>query len=578
MNSNNVEVLTLPSGDGLRGKLHAGLDLFKGVFRLIGPYWRSEEKAFAWVGLVVVVALNFSLVYLSVLFNRWNGDFFNALEGLDHAAYMSLLYKFCGLVLAMIIAYVSQSYSQNYLVFRWRIWFTKNMLGRWLDDSTFCKLFTMGAKTENPDQRISEDIASFTESSMMLFVGILKESVNAITFGVILWGLSKGITLAAFGMPAVAIPGYMLWLTIIYVGFATFFIYKTGRPLVKLDYIKERVEANFRFSLMRIRDRRSEVAILNGGHSESLLLNGKLHDIISNFHQILKRVIYINTLQNLFGNATNVLPYIAAAPMFFAGSINLGDLMRLGAAFGAVEMSLMYFMDNINELANWKANFNRITDFSDEMTSVAAHKGSDLQVHMGKDKELQLNLELYLPKGNKLFGINLDMIAGEKVLVMGRSGLGKSTLTKAIVGQWPYAIGNIVRPHSLFVLPQKPYFPITSLRETVLYPNLHADVADSEIIRVLKVCCLEKLVHSLDEVKDWNAELSLGEQQRLNFARVILSRATFLILDEPTASVNKDLEREMFRTLLAELPTASILTISHSIALQDIHDRVVTLG
>jgi putative ATP-binding cassette transporter len=559
-----------------------GIELFKHVHALTAPYWKSDEKVFAWSLLTIVVSLNMASIYMMVLLNDWNGSFYNVLQDLDKDRMPGLLLQFFCLVLVYIVIAVSESFLRSYLAFKWRVWLTKSIMHDWLKDNTFCRLFTYKTKTENPDQRISQDISVFTSNSLSLGLDIFTQGIKCITFAVILWNLSSGLVLPLPGGNHLTIPGYMLWLTIIYVTISTYMIYKAGKPLIALDYAQEKVEADFRFGLMRVRERREEVSVLDGSKAEMRFLTQNLIDVIKNYKQIIKRNIYVNSLQNLFLNFTTVLPILAASPMFFSGAITLGVLMQISNAFGQVEGAMMVFALNFQSFAAWKATLNRIVDFRAEMAEISRQQASndnELKLHKhATAAELKVNnLTVHLPHQKDLAKFDFTIKPHERVLIMGRSGLGKSTLLKCIAGHWPFASGHITRPDHLTIIPQKPYFPISTLRNSLLYPNLDYVVSDTEIKRVLAVCQLPQLQNRLDEVHDWNAILSLGEQQRLNFARIILAKQTWVILDEPTASMDKALETKLFSALFAELPTITVVTIGHALSLKDLHTRCIDL-
>lgn len=574
-----VAIENHPQMPEVKNKTHYSL-FFKQIISLVTPYWRSEEKYMAWGMLIAVLALNMTLIYCAVLINTWNGNFYDALQRLDKSHFSSLLAQFFLLVTFYIIIAVSSSFLEAYLGFKWRIWLTKQIMNDWLHNSTFCKLFTYKTKTENPDQRISQDIASFTSSTLSLSLNIITQLIKGITFAFILWKLSSALTLPLPGGANLNIPGYMLWLTIIYVTFSTFVIYKSGKPMVALDYTQEKVEADFRFSLMRIRERRDEVSMLSGAKAETALLNKNISSVVKNYKQIILRNIYVNSFQNLFNNFTTILPVLAAAPMFFSGAITLGILMQIANAFGQVEGSLMIFALNFQAFASWKATLNRIVDFRTEMAELApkvAANSSELNMNRSVDhNELHINnLTLHLPHLTNLSKFDFHIKPQEHVLIMGRSGLGKSTLLKCIAGHWPYASGSIKRPEDITIIPQKPYFPISTLRDSLLYPNLEHIIDDQEIKRILNECALDHLQQDLYIVHDWNAILSLGEQQRLNIARVIISKPKWLILDEPTASMDKALEARLFQALYKELPDVTLVTIGHAPSLKDLHTRCI---
>ncbi len=556
------------------------LTLVKQLYAMVAPYWKSEERLFAWTMLAVILALNIAVVYELVWINTWNGEFYNSLQELNKDRFYALIWQFFLIVGILIVTLVSEQFLESYLAFNWRVWLTKQVMGDWLHNSTFSLLFTTKAKTENPDQRISQDLANFTTKTLSLGTSIFNQTIRSITFAIILWELSSSMLLPLPGGTSVVVPGYLLWLTIIYVIFATYIIYRSGKQLVSLDYAQEKFEANFRFNLMRIRERRDEVSILHGGVAETKFLNRNLLDIVGNFKRIIKRNVFVNSYQNFFDNLTTVLPILAAAPMFFAGAIKLGVLMQIYNAFTRVQGALMAFALNFQDFASWKANFNRIIFFRSEMSELTPKLDTvahNLQLNISAtQKALHVsNLVLQLPELQQLVKFDFSIQPHEHVLIMGRSGLGKTTLLKCIAGYWPFAQGRIDRPDNIMIIPQKPYFPIATLREGLLYPNLQAAISDVEIKRALKLCHLENLADTIYEIHDWNSMLSLGEQQRLNFARVILARPEWVIMDEPTASMDKHLEGELFRVLYSELPYVTLLTIGHAPSLKEYHTRTL---
>lgn len=580
-NAADIALINQPPSEKSGEKLGA-LQIVSQLYDLASPYWRSEERVFAWGLLFGVLALNMGGIYCAVLLNEWNARFYNALQTLDKDNFSFLLFQFLGIVMIYITILVAESFMQAYLAFKWRIWLTKQILGDWLSNNTFCKLFTHKSKTENPDQRISQDVSLFTSSTLTLSLSIVTQLVKSVTFAFILWTLSSSLLLPLPGGIELKIPGYMLWITIIYVIISTVIIYVTGKPLVKLDYAQEKVEADFRFGLMRIRERRDEVSMIDGANAEKKFLHGTLQDVISNYKKIIKRNIYVNSFQYISINFTTILPILAAAPMFFSGVITLGILMQIANAFSQVEGALMVFAMNFQAFASWKATFNRILDFKSEMSSLKKNSElPDLAFNLTLTpgvKRLHIeNLTIHLPESQNLTNFDFSVNAGEKVLLMGRSGLGKSTLLKCIAGNWPYALGAIERPEQLTIVPQKPYFPISTLRNCLLYPNLDQDISDNELYRILEICELNVLKGRLDEVTDWLSVLSLGEQQRLNFARIILARPDWLIMDEPTASMDKGLEARLFTTLFKELPNITLLTIGHATSLKDLHSRCIEI-
>lgn len=547
------------------------------TFRLLVlPYWKSEEKYTAGILLSLVIALNLAFVYANVLLNKWSGTFYDALQKLDVTEFNSLLIKFAIYVTFLILSFLAMTYVQDYLSFNWRSWMTRKFVERWFANKSFYKSLQQETAPDNPDQRISQDISNFTSGVLGFGTSILSSIVNLMTFSFILWSLSPEFSISLGEDSVLSIPGYMLWLTIIYSVVATYIIFKTGKPLIKLDYIGETTEANFRYGLMRIVERKDEIALLDGEKHEIKQLGKKFEAIKVNYLKQLVRNVYINTAQNIFSNASSVFPLLAAAPAFFSGAITLGTLMQLGNAFGSVQTALMLFGSNYQNLASISAMSNRLKQLH-QSTAIKDHVSS---INLTIDNaQLEVNnLTLYKPnQTTPLLSISFSLKAGERLMVKGRSGIGKTTLIKTIAGIWPHATGAINKPEVIDIMPQKPYFPVCSLREAILYGNDDINISDKAIGNLLSVFNLSNLSPDLDKSADWNAKLSLGEQQRLTFIKIILKKPKWLILDEPTASLDLENQNNAIQTLFTSLPETGILTISHSDSLAKYHDTVLSL-
>ncbi|MFI4937781.1 MAG: ABC transporter ATP-binding protein/permease [Candidatus Berkiellales bacterium] len=568
----------LPSDLIVTEKKSSLLKNLRKIFKsLILPYWFSEEKLMARILLVTVISLNIGFVYVTVLVNNWEGQIFNTIQQMDKGKFFSLIFQFPIYIFFFLVTALTKEYLQDYLCFRWRTWMTNIHLTKWLTNKAFYKTLHPEAKFDNPDQRISQDINNFAFITMRLLMTSFSSIITTIAFANILWGLSPAVSLAIIGLPDLYLSGYMLWLTIIYALIASLIIYMIGKPMVKLDFIQEKTEANFRFSMMRMIDRKEETALINGEHDDFNFFKKIYHSIRDNFKEILIRRIYINISQNFFLNATAVIPLLAAAPMYFAGAITLGAITQLTGAFNAIENALMIFVINFQTLASWKTIANRLEEFLTVMDATNSEKSSAIKVIYG-DRLVTKDLAIYKSKNHDLlFTINLDLNNGEKVLLKGPSGIGKTTLIKTIAGIWPYANGEITRPTYIEIVPQKPYFPITTLRDAILYGNANKSYSDETIFSTLQDFGLSHLFAYLNMVGDWNTKLSLGEQQRLNFVRISLIKPKWLILDEPTASLDVQNQTNAMNKLFRSLAESTILTISHSQALEVLHNKVIML-
>ena len=548
---------------------HSWFAFCKAAFAFAKPYWQSEHKVSAWSLLAGVIALNFTFIYLNVLSNRWSGVFYEAVQKLDKTAFVHSLFDIAFILSALIVCFIIKEYMQGYLAFKWRAWLTEKMSESWLQNNTFYHLAKAGSIGENPDQRISQDLSDYSYSMLSTSVMLLGQTVNVICFSVILWGLSGPISFSVSNSMHIKIPGYICWFTLIYAFFSTYVVFKVGKPLVNLDFKREQVEANFRFGLMRVRDRREEVALLDGWQAEDNSSSHSFNRIWLNYHKILWCSFKVNFCNTTFQNLSLVLPSLVAAPMLFSGAITFGVFMRVLGAFHVVQRGLLILTQSYPQLAMLKASFERISNMDEAMKSIHKSQASELTINYYTEPGLDFQSVTTVP-GTL---VNFKIESGEKVLLMGQSGVGKTSLVRALAGLNPQAAGCIIRPHDVLIIPQKPYFPIASLADAVCYPQERSSFTDADIKRVLSLCELGQFNDRLEEVNDWIACLSGGEQQRLNFARVMLHQPACLVMDEPTSSMDVTMEQVLFERLLFELPQLTMLTISHSQALQNFHDR-----
>ncbi len=545
--------------------------LFRGFWTLFRGYWSSEEKWKARGLLAVVIAMNFAMVYLLVQINDWYKVFYDALQNYEAESFWPLIGQFTGIAFAYIIIAVYAVYLRQMLQIKWRTWMTNNYLAAWMGGQTYYRLQD---STDNPDQRISEDIGQFVNISLTLIIGFLRQLTTLAAFGVVLWELSGSITIAGL-----VIPGYMFWFSFIYSGVGTFLVHKVGRRLIGLNFDQQKYEADFRFSMMRVRENSESIAFYRGEASEMEGFNLKFSNVIKNYWQLMRKTKHLNFYVNGYAQLAVVVPFLMAAPRYFAKEIQLGGLMQISSAFGRVQDALSFFVDSYDTLASLAAVINRLAGFTEHMNDAQKVKSS---VTTATAPELQISaLNVSLPTGRELLKkLSLQLQNAKSLLVTGASGCGKSTLLRTLAGIWAYASGEISLPPKARVmfLPQKPYLPLGTLRRALIYPSAETDAPpDDKLKQTLKLVDLPALADKLDAADDWSRILSLGEQQRLAFARVLLSKPDYIFLDEATSALDEPRELEMYELLREQLPAVTIVSVGHRSTLFKMHDVELNL-
>jgi putative ATP-binding cassette transporter len=573
----------------LRLKLSAFRVFAARVWALSAPYFRSEEKWKARGLLAAIVLLNLAAVYMLVLLNEWNRVFYDALQNKDEAVFWTQLARFTYLAFAFILIAVYRFYLTQLLEVRWRAWMTTHYLQRWLADHAFYKLelarFTGGdlaaantlntAKTpDNPDQRIQEDINQFTTYSISLSMGLLNAVVTLLSFVGILWTLS-GAFAFTLGGTSYSIPGFMVWMAVLYCTVGSIITHYIGRPQIKLNFQQQRVEADFRHHMVRVREYSESIALDKGEAVERSHLDTRFAAVLANYLKLIKKQKNLVWFTNFFGQAAVVFPFIVAAPRFFSGAIQLGQLMQIASAFGRVQDSLSWLVDNYSSLAAWRATTDRLTSFEDNIAALAQQARAQAAITTtanqqhplaGADTLAVSGLTLALPTGATLLSdLSLQAGPGESVLVKGPSGSGKSTLFRALAGIWPFATGQAQLPQDAMFIPQRPYFPDGTLRDALAYPLPAAQYSDAALQQALHDALLPKLASRLDDQDAWSQKLSGGEQQRLAIARVLLKKPRWIFADEATSALDEGAETQLYGKLLAHVTAAqgSIVSIAH---------------
>ena len=544
---------------------------------MIGPYWFAEDRWAAWGLLLAVVLLTLGMVYLTVLLNQWNNTFYSALQDKDLVAFRGQLFRVTWLIGIFIFLAVYQAYLNQMLEIRWRRWLNDRYLRAWLADGAYYRMQLVARETDNPDQRIAEDVHLLAAHTLGLFTGGLRAIVTLVTFVAILWGLS-GTLAVPVGVFSITIPGSMVWVAVLYAIVGTWLTDWLGRPLVRLNFDRQRYEADYRFSLVRFRENTEGVALYHGEADEFRGFRKRFEHVVGNWWGIMRRQKRMAYFTSGYGLGAWIVPSIVAAPRYFRGELGLGGLMQTTQAFQQVQDALSFFIQSYKEIAAWSAVVERLAGFERALEHVR-HQSTDGGVRRAEGRPTHLTVEgvdLDLPDGQPLMAnINLSLLRGETVLLGGASGSGKSTLVRAIAGIWPFGRGEIHVPQGARVLflPQRPYLPIGALRDVVSYPMPAGGVDDKTLREALEAVGLTEIAGRLDEEAHWALQLSPGEQQRMAFARALVQKPGWLFLDEATSALDETTEARLYRLVRERLPETMVFSIGHRGTLGPFHAR-----
>jgi putative ATP-binding cassette transporter len=550
---------------------------------LVKPYWVSEQRAKGLILLATVIGLALTAVYMEVKFNTWNRDFYTTFESRDEAEFFRQLGMFTLLALIWIIVVVYRQYFQQMLLIEWRSWLTDKFLKDWMSDQAHYRMqllaragSTSVAGMDNPDQRIAEDLKLFVDYTLSLSLGLLSAVVTLVTFLAILWALS-----GALEIWGVSIPGYMVWVALVYAIAGSVLTHLIGRPLIGLDFNQQRFEADFRFSLVRMRENSEGVALYRGEGEELAGFRQRFAAVIGNWWGLMLKQKQLTWFTSFYGQLAIIFPFVVASPRYFSGAIPLGQIFQTASAFGQVQGALSWFINAYTLFASWRATVNRLTGFSETLQQVReeAHKAEGERVEEGEQLSVE-QLSVALPQGAALISdTSIRIKPHEDVLVTGPSGSGKSTLFRALAGIWPYWKGRIKLPKGarLLFLPQKPYLPIGTLKHVAAYPGEVSRFSDDEVISAIKGVGLSRFSEDLQRSENWAQVLSGGEQQRLAFARALLNRPDWLFLDEATASLPEEDQEALYRLLKEKLPGTTLVSIGHRASLEAFHRKKLVL-
>jgi putative ATP-binding cassette transporter len=552
------------------------------AWALAWPYWNSDEKWTARGLLLAVIALNLITVALNVRLNAWNNDFYDALQQYNWPEFWRQFAIFGIIAFLLIVVAVYSLYLRQILHIRWRRWLTDRFLRNWLDNQAYYRMQLDHTATDNPDQRISDDLDRFATITLGLSLGLLSSLVTLASFVTILWTLSGALTIPLSGGFSIEIPGYMVFAALIYAIAGTLFTRWIGSPLIRLNFDQQRYEADFRFSMVRLRENAENVAFYGGEAREFDTFKTRFARIVANWWGIIIRRKKLTWFTTGYSQLAIIFPFVVAAPRYFNKTIQLGGLMQISSAFNQVQDSLSFIITSYTEIAEYQSVVQRLAGFRERMNGIAAESSAPQPIEIerrGAGLEVDM-LDLNLPDG-QLLRPNISLAAGrgEALLITGASGLGKSTLLRAIAGLWPFGRGRIrVGDGRCLFLPQRPYLPLGTLADALVYPRAAAELPRDSLAEALRAVGLPELVERLDEEANWAQRLSIGEQQRLAFARVLLARPEIVFLDEATSALDEAAEISLYR-LLREAPwRPTIVSVGHHGTLRRFHDAVVDLA
>ena len=548
----------------------------KAFWALAKPYWVSAERNKAVTLLATVVGLVLTMVWLEAKFNTWYREFYNTLETKDQAEFFRQAGTFTLLAILWIVCGVYRVYFRQMLTIEWRNWLTERFVADWMKDRAHYRMQLVDRGTDNPDQRIAEDLRLVVELTLSLSLGLLSAVTTLVVFIGILWGLSGPLAVGG-----VSIPGYLVWVALIYASIGTFLTHLVGRALINLDFNQQRFEADFRYSLVRLRENAEGIALYRGEREELEGLRQRFGAVVANWWKLMLKQKQLTWFTTFYGQLAIIFPLLVVGWRFFAGEIPLGAIFQITAAFATVHGGLSWVIDAYPQFAQWKATVNRLIGFNQSLRAVQAQSQTAAGERVEDHESIALErLSLGLPQGEALVAdASLAIRPHEDALVTGASGAGKSTLFRALAGIWPYWSGRIRLPKGakLLFLPQKPYLPIGSLRRALSYPEDPARFSDEEVRAALEAVGLAHLKDRVEKTESWAQVLSGGEQQRLAFARALLNRPDWLFLDEATSSLPDADQDALYRLLKEKLPRTTLVSIGHREALAAHHRQRITL-
>ncbi|MCS3433474.1 ABC transporter ATP-binding protein/permease [Klebsiella sp. BIGb0407] len=541
----------------------------KRFYSLITPYWLHPRSGFMWLLLLTLVGLTLAVVWISVQYNNWSREFYDAMtDYFQHTAVTGLVLSYAGLTVLFVLCIISANWLKKLLIIRWRQKMTLRFQSTWLRRHNHYRL-SLGSGPDNPDQRIAEDIQLLIEQSLELFLSLLKNTTRLFSFIFILWQLSDQIRVTVSGYSFI-VHGYLVWIALIYATLSSLLAHKIGRPLHKLNIEKQKTEADYRAGLLRIRENTEQIAFYRGERAELRRAQQRFRAIVRNWQQLMLREFKLESFTTTYFRLSLMIPIFAVLPLYIAKKISFGGVMQARSAFGYVLDAFGWFIDSYRQIVAWSATVERLWEFEQHLRNLPARTKEPRY----SQQLVCRNLVAYHGNGYPLFDpVSLSLQSGDSIAITGASGSGKTTFLRTLSGLWPFCSGswNLPPGKSLFI-PQKPYLPYDTLWHVLTYPGL-TYVTEEQVIICMKQVGLTHLSTQLNERKLWSHILSGGEQQRVSFARILLSKPALICLDESTSHLDDNSALRLIRLIQSELPESIILAVSHQVSVMELFAR-----